>query len=136
MVETLRALAAGTVVPRPQDHAAATLAPMLKKEDGRIEWNLSAEDIFNRMRGFLPWPRAYTFFRGQSCHLRGEPVSHEPSDEAPGTLLLKKNELQVACGNATVLRLLRVKLEGRKEIGASEFANGAHLKPGERFGDS
>jgi methionyl-tRNA formyltransferase len=136
MSETLRALGAGTVVPHPQDHGAATLAPMLKKEDGRINWNLKAEEIFDRMRGFLPWPGTYTLFRGKACHPWGEAVSKEASDAAPGTILLKKNELQVVCGNATVLRLLRVKLEGRKEIGASEFANGAHLKPGERFGDT
>lgn len=136
MAETLRSLAAGTITARLQDQAAATHAPMLKKGDGQVDWSLSSEEIFSRMRGFLPWPGTFTFFRGQSCHLWGEPISNEASDAAPGSILLKKNEVQVACGNATVLRLLRVKLEGRKETGAIEFANGAHLKPGERFGDS
>jgi methionyl-tRNA formyltransferase len=144
MAETLRGLAANTIVPRPQDHAEATHAPLLKKEDGRIDWNRPAPEIFNRMRGFAPWPGAYTTFRGQTCHLWGEPVSKgvdegsSPSaaGAAPGTLLGEKNEWIVYCGDATVLRVLGVKLEGRKQVSASEFANGARLKTGERFGDT
>jgi methionyl-tRNA formyltransferase len=148
--ETLRGLAAGTVVPQQQDHSAATLAPILKREDGRIDWNRPAHDIFTRMRGFAPWPGARTTFRGQTCHLWGDPVSKEMKpvsedlkpvsqriiDVPPGTLLLEKNSLHVVCGRATVLRLSSVKLEGRKQVSASEFANGARLKTGERFGDT
>src|SRR5258707_7905686 len=74
MEETLRGLAAGAIVPRPQNHAEATLAPILKKEDGRIDWNRPAREIYNRIRGFAPWPGAYTTFRGQTCHLWAEPV--------------------------------------------------------------
>src|SRR4029077_2695746 len=96
MAETLRGLAAGTILPRPQNHSEASHAPILKKEDGRVDWSLSAREIFNRMRGFAPWPGAYSSFHGQTCHLWGEPVSNEASDAAPGTILLKKNELQVA----------------------------------------
>lgn len=144
IAETLRGLAAGTIVPRPQDHAAATHAPLLKKEDGRIEWNRTAEEIYNRMRGFAPWPGAYTTFRGQSCHLLGEPVSNQGSiptslaglNTVPGTLLVEKNELFVACGHATVLRLRLVKVEGRKQVSAAEFANGARLKSRKRFGNT
>ncbi len=136
MAETLRALAAGTVTPQRQDHSLASHAPILKKEDGRIDWSLTAPKIYNRMRGFLPWPGTYSSFRGQSCHVWGEVAPEETSDAAPGTILLKKNELRVACGDATVLRLLTVKLEGRKQVSAAEFANGARLKSSERFGDS
>jgi methionyl-tRNA formyltransferase len=136
MSETLRGLAAGTIVPKPQHHAEATYAPILKKEDGRIDWKRPAPEIDNRMRGFQPWPGTYSYFRGQSCNLWGGLSPEEASDAAPGTILPKKNELLVACGNATVLRLLTVKLEGRKQVSASEFANGARLKSGERFGDS
>src|SRR5712664_2088352 len=134
MAETLRGLAAGKVIPRPQDHSQATLAPILKRDDGRIDWNRTAQEIYNRMRGFAPWPGAYTTFRGQSCHLWGEPVSNEKGDAPPGTLLLEDNDLLVVCGGTTVLRLSAVQLEGRKQVAASEFANGARLKPGERFG--
>jgi methionyl-tRNA formyltransferase len=141
MAETLRGLAAGTIAPKPQEHAEASYAPMLKKEDGRIDWKRPAVEIYNRMRGFAPWPGAYTTFRGQGCHVWGEPVSKEgdsglPGGGAPGTLLGAKNELFVWCGDATVLCLRLVKVEGRKPVKASDFANGARLKSSERFGDS
>lgn len=136
MSETLRGLAAGAIVPKPQNHAEASYAPILKKEDGRIDWRRSAPEIFNRMRGFQPWPGAYCSFRGQSCSLWGELAAEEASNAAPGTILLQKNELLVVCGDTTVLRLLTVKLEGRKQVSAAEFANGARLKSGERFGNS
>jgi methionyl-tRNA formyltransferase len=145
--ETLRGLAAGTMIPRPQNHAEATLAPMLKKEDGRIDWNRPAHEIYNRMRGFASWPGAYTSFRGQTCHVWAEPVSNEvvtslsfagggaaARTHAPGTLLPEKNALFVVCGGTTILHVQTVKLEGRKQVSASEFAIGARLKPGERFG--
>src|SRR5713226_8680409 len=119
MAETLRRLAAGTIAPRPQNHAEASYAPMLKKEDGRIDWNRSAREIYNRMRGLAPWPGAYTTFRGQVCHVLGEPVSKGVGATlppggggvAPGTLFGEKNELFVMCGDATVLRVVSVKVE-------------------------
>jgi len=134
MVETLRGLAAGTLASRPQDQAAASYAPILKRADGLIDWSLTAQEIYNRMRGFLPWPGAFTEFRGQACHLWGRPVSDVVSEDAPGTLASKNGRLQIACGAATVMELAHVKLEGRKQLSAAEFANGARLHPGERFG--
>src|SRR6267143_2438496 len=144
MAETLRGLAAGTIAPKAQNHEEASYAPMLKKEDGRIDWRRPAMEIYNRMRGFAPWPGAYTTFRGQTCHVWGEPVSKAggarlPSGAGggvPGTLFGEKNELYVWCSDATVLCVGLVKLEGRKPVKASDFANGARLKSGERFGDS
>lgn len=133
MADTLRGLAAGKITPRPQDHSQATPAPMLKRDDGRIDWNRIATEIYNRMRGFAPWPGAHTTFRGHSCHLWAEPVSNKKRDAPPGTLLLEGGELLVACGGATLLRLLAVQLEGRNRVSALEFANGARLKSGERF---
>jgi methionyl-tRNA formyltransferase len=134
VAETLHGLAAGKITPRPQDHSQATLAPMLKRDEGRIDWNHTAKEIYNRMRGFTPWPGSHTVFRGQSCHLRGEPLAAEKRDGAPGTLLLEGDDVLVVCGDATVLLLRAVKLEGRKQVSASEFANGARLKSGEHFG--
>ena len=147
--ETLLGLEAGTIVPKPQNQGEATIAPMLKKEDGRIDWNSSAEEIYNRMRGFAPWPGAYTTFRGQTCHLWAEPAPEvAPPAEAlvnpsvaalrsvPGTLFGGKRDWFVSCGKATTLRLQSVKLEGRKQVSATEFANGARLKSPERFGDT
>lgn len=150
MEETLGGLAANAIVPRPQNQAEATVAPILKKEDGRIDWSRPAQEIYNRMRGLAPWPGAYTTFRGQTCHLWGEPVvssnslpaelldspSFSAIRSAPGTLVAARNDWLVSCGNTTLLRLQSVKLEGRKQISVAEFANGARLKPGERFGNS
>jgi methionyl-tRNA formyltransferase len=144
MAETLRGLAAGSIAPKPQEHAEASYAPMLKKEDGRIDWKRPAKEIYNRMRGFAPWPGAYTTFRGQTCHVWAEPVSKEgdvalpngAGGGVPGTLFSEKNELFIWCGDTTVLCLRLVKVEGRKPVKATDFANGARLKSGERFGDS
>jgi methionyl-tRNA formyltransferase len=147
MVETLRGLAAGTIVGRAQDSAKASMAPMLKREDGRIDWRRPAEEIFNRIRGFAPWPGAYTAFRGQTCHIWGEAASKDLSDlagenaqpsegVAPGALLIQRKDVLVRCGGTTYLRLSGVKVEGRKQVSAVEFVNGAHLHSGEHFGES
>jgi methionyl-tRNA formyltransferase len=135
MAETLRAIATAKIIPRPQNHAEATLAPLLKKEDGRIDWNRPAQEIYNRMRAFNPWPGAYTSFRGQTCHLSAEPFSLRTlTGSAPGTLIREDTQILISCGHATLLRLLSVKLEGRKQISAVEFAHGARLTEGEHFG--
>ncbi|HEY1422772.1 MAG TPA: methionyl-tRNA formyltransferase [Candidatus Acidoferrum sp.] len=134
MVETLRGLRDGAVQPKPQNHAGASLAPLLKKEDGRINWNLPAQSIYNRMRGFTPWPGAHTAFRGTPCQLSGQPVSKEMSPAlARGEIRLQSGELLVGCGEETILRVSRVKVEGRKDVSALDFANGAHLPSGEHF---
>jgi len=134
MVETLRGLQSGKLNSRQQDHFAATHAPILRREDGRIDWTRPAQEIYNRMRGFEPWPGAYTEFRGQSCHVWGRPVSKEVSSEAPGTLVLERGKVLVTCGAATLMELTHVKLEGRRRISAAEFGNGARLQVGERLG--
>lgn len=133
VVETLRQLDRGKIVPSPQDSAQATFAPPLKKEDGRIDWSLPAPQIYNRMRGFAPWPGAFTQFRGKSCHLWGKPVAPPAPPGAPGTLIATKGELLVVCGAATALEIEFFQLEGRKQLTAREFANGAHLAPSDRF---
>ena len=134
MVDTLLGLASGELSARPQDHANATLAPMLKREDGQIDWQRSVQEIYNRMRGFTPWPGAFSEFRGQLCHVSGRPASKPLPGATPGEIHAEAGEIYVACGAATTLHLIRVKLEGRKQISALEFANGARLQSGERFG--
>jgi methionyl-tRNA formyltransferase len=132
--ETLRGIATEKLTGKPQDSTQATHAPLLKKEDGRIDWNRPAQQIYNRMRGFTPWPGAYTSFRGQACHLWAEPFSlPEVNVVAPGTILREDTQILIACGQTTLLRLLSVKLEGRKQISAVEFAHGARLTDRERF---
>lgn len=140
LVESLRGLERDEIIPRQQDHAQATLAPLLKKEHGKIDWSLAAVEIYNRIRGLDPWPGAFTSFRGKLCHVWGRPApaSSGPAREktALGTLLRHGDELYVACGEETALRLEALRLEGRKRLPAAEFARGARLKPGERFGAS
>ena len=133
MVETLRGLAAGNITPRPQDHSAATRAPMLKKEDGRIDWRRTATEIFNCIRGFAPWPGAYTTFRGKICHIWGAPT-FGATQAPPGSILREGAEFRVACGGGTLLRLDGVKVEGRRRVSAQEFASGMRLTSGDVFG--
>jgi methionyl-tRNA formyltransferase len=133
MTDTLRGLRDGSLAPKPQDHSAATLAPLLKKEDGLIDWQQLAQVIYNRMRGFAPWPGAYTSFRGTTCHLLGEPVSNPDNTAVPGQILYDGKSLVVACGQQSFLQVSSVKLEGRKQVSATDFANGAHVQSGEHF---
>jgi methionyl-tRNA formyltransferase len=138
VVESLVKLDRGEITPQPQDHKAATHAPVLKKEDGRIRWACPARQIYNRMRGFASWPGAYTQFRTQTCHLWGRPAEGAAAEGhfTPGEIVASAKDVYVVCGDGTCLRLESVQLEGRKRISAQEFANGAHLTLADRFGES
>ena len=135
VVETLRKLDRGEIVPTPQDNTQATSAPPLNKEDGRINWSLPAPQVYNRIRGFDPWPGAFTSFREKSCHVWGRPAAHPAPTVAPGTLIATKDKLLVSCGEGTALEIEFLQMEGRKQITAREFANGARLAPADRFGN-
>jgi methionyl-tRNA formyltransferase len=131
-VETLRGLQSGSIHPRPQDHAQATLAPILKKEDGRIDFSSSAQEIFNRMRGFQPWPGAYTKFRGKSLQI----WKALPLEKALPTaqLYVEGNRLLAGCSGSTSLELLELQLEGKKRMSAADFLRGHRPQPGEHLG--
>ncbi len=136
MVETLCGLERGEITPRPQDHSQATLAPMLKKEDGRIDWNMTAQQLAWRVRGLRPWPGAYATFRGKNFHIwaaQPETGTVQGANE-PGALTVEGGKLLATCGQGTRLRLEEVQLEGRKRLAARDFLNGVHLTPGERLG--
>jgi len=135
MADTLHKLGRGEVQPRPQDGSQATLAPRLSKELGLIDWSRTATEIYNRIRGLAPWPGAYTKFRGQLCHLWGRPSDAPGDGQAAGTIVAEPDGLLVACGGGSRLRVEAVQTEGRKRVAAREFANGARLGAGERFGD-
>jgi methionyl-tRNA formyltransferase len=135
IAETLRGVENGKIAATPQDGSQATLAPPLKKEDGRIDWSLDARAIYNRIRGLQPWPGAFTTFRGKNCQIWGKPLKPVAAGGMPGIMLpTKEDGLLVICGGASVLRVDHVQLEGRKRVTAEEFLNGARLVPGERFG--
>ena len=132
LVETL----AATIDPIPQDNSEASLAPILKKEDGLIDWTWPARKIFNRARGFLPWPGAYTSFRGQLFHIWKARVAEETGPGAPGSLVHLKKRLLIAGGEGTMLELLEIQIEGRKRMPAEAFLNGHHLNENEVLGAS
>ena len=135
LIETLEGLRAGTIVPQKQDGALATHAPILRKEDGLIDWMRTTREVYNRVRGFVPWPGAYTWFRGRRLHVwRARLAGDSPAGE-PGALVLDGRRLLVCCGEAGCLQLLEVQLEGRNKIGADAFMNGQHLRAGERLGE-
>lgn len=134
MVETLRKIA--QIQPRPQDHRLATFAPILKKEDGRIDWSMPAQEIACRVRGLRPWPVARTTFRGRNLLLwMARPVDTLPvASFVPGELKADAGRLLAGCGAGTQLEITELQMEGRKRISAREFANGVHLQASERMG--
>ena len=135
LAETLRGIERGTLTPAPQDNSQATFAPPLKKEEGRIDWSLPVQKIYNRIRALQPWPGTFTSFRGKNCAIWGRPADLAPSQQPPGAIALRGDNVIVACGEGSALRIDSVQLEGRKRITAREFANGARLAPDDRFID-
>jgi methionyl-tRNA formyltransferase len=132
MVETLTGLQRGAIQAKPQDNSRATLAPILKKEDGLIDFSRTSAEILNRMRGFQPWPGAYTKFRGKTLQIFKAQSANEKLP--PGELSISSNKLLVGCGNNTALEILELQLEGKKRTSPREFIQGYHPKPGERLG--
>jgi methionyl-tRNA formyltransferase len=136
LVKTLRGLQENSIHPRPQDHAVATLAPILKKEDGQIDFSRPAASIIHRLRGFQPWPGAYTKFRGKTLHVWQTRVAEHSAVPTvpPGTLATAGDHLFAGCGNNTVLELIELQLEGKKRTTARDFLHGYRLQPGEKLG--
>jgi methionyl-tRNA formyltransferase len=135
IVETLKKLDHDEITPTPQDNSQASLAPPLKKEDGRIDWFLPAPQIYNRIRGLQPWPGAFSTFRGATCRIWGKPLKPVAAGGMPGVILpTQEDGLLVICGGSTVLHVEQVQIEGRNRISDREFMNGARIAPGEHFG--
>ena len=137
LIETMRGLAAGSIAPERQDSAQHSLAPILKKEDGAIDWRQPARRIHARVRGFQPWPGAYTTFRGQALHVwKCRVVDALAPPAEPGTLLLPdRKRVLVACGDGAALELSEVQMEGRNRVDASSFRNGQRIVDNERVGE-
>jgi len=134
MVETLRRLNAEMTHARRQDDASATLAPILKREDGRIDFAHDAQTIFNRWRGFQPWPGAFTSFRGKKFIVHAMQVVTAVKGLAAGEMLVRERALYVGCANGTALRLDEVQMEGKKRMPVGEFLRGYKIETGERLG--
>ena len=135
MVETLRGLESGTVLPVPQDHARATLAPILKKEDGRMDFSWTAGELFNRLRGFRPWPGAFTAFQKKVLQVHRAHPSKSFGPLASGAIAIEGTRLLAGCGQGTVLELFEVQIEGKRGMTAQEFINGYRPKTGDRLGE-
>jgi methionyl-tRNA formyltransferase len=133
LIDAIKNIEAGTAVFEPQNEAHATYAPILKKEDGRVDWSRPAVEIYNRLRGFTPWPGCYTALHGQTLQIyKATPLEADAGGE-PGTLHAEKRRLLVTCG-AGSLELLELQLEGKKRMPIDTFLNGYSLKSGERLG--
>jgi methionyl-tRNA formyltransferase len=135
LARTLAGLESRSIAARKQDPALATYAPLLKKEDGRIDWSLPAEAIHNRVRGFQPWPGAYTAFRGGALRIwRSRPAAASCLAGLTAGRLASIGPLVVSCGSGA-LELIEVQLEGRRRMSAADFANGHRLSENDLLGE-
>jgi methionyl-tRNA formyltransferase len=139
MVDTLHGLSDGSVTPRPQDHSRATLAPLLDREDGRINFaRHTASQIRNRWRGFQPWPGAFTTLEGKKLIVHKLDVAKGIALHAPGSVqgqvIVTEDRIFVICAGDTFLELLELQMEGKKRLGAAEFLRGTHLATGTQLG--
>lgn len=127
-------LAAGRAVERPQDHTRATLAPKITKDEGTIDWTLPAAAVHNRVRGLQPWPLASTRFNGERIVFR-KTTPLASGGTVPGTVVrAQADELIVACGEGTALRILELQPEGRRTMTAREFLAGRGALDNVRLG--
>ena len=140
MVETLERLATGTIKPQTQDHSRATLAPLLDREDGRMDFSaFTATQLKNRWRGFQPWPGAFTTLNGKKLIVhRLEVAETRPPDAHAaadcGQLVIADHRMFVACAGSTWLELIELQLEGKKRLSAAEFLRGMPVAAGMRVG--
>ncbi len=132
LAETLDRL--DEISPVVQDHEQATLAPILKRSDGEIDWSLPAEEIADRVRGFQPFPGSFTSFRGEKLTIWTAESSSNASSFASGEIgEIEKGAIIVGCGGETALRITELQQQGRKRLSARDLLNGVHIEKGERF---
>ncbi|HEY0407311.1 MAG TPA: methionyl-tRNA formyltransferase [Pyrinomonadaceae bacterium] len=123
------------IEPREQSEEKATFAPMLRREDGLVDWALDAFQIERRVRGFQPWPNAYTSYQSRRLVIRRAEAERASHQSTAGEIIEARGDsLVVACGSETALRLLEVQTEGKRSMSARDFVNGAHVLAGERVG--
>jgi methionyl-tRNA formyltransferase len=132
MIKTLGGLRVGTITPRKQENSESSLAPILKKEDGRIDFHRTAQEIYNRLRGFQPWPGAFTSFRGKTLQVWDAAFEERSVPEAE--IVIMEDQMTVGCGGRTALALLEVQLEGKKRMQGRDFIHGYRPQPGEKLG--
>jgi methionyl-tRNA formyltransferase len=135
MIQTLQGVESGSIVPEKQNHSAASQAPILTREDGAINFSLSAKEIYDRWRGFQPWPGAWTTIEGKKllcAKLLPSIARHE--DATKGELLIHNGRILVSCASGSWIELSEVQLEGKKRMPSEDFLRGFPLKSGDMFG--
>ena len=135
VITSLAGLAKGTITPRPQDNSQATLAPILTKEDGLIDFSRTAKETWNRLRGFQPWPGAFTKFRGKLLHIHAAVPSPEIASVAAGHFAVENERLLLGFAHCTALEVHELQMEGKKRMSARDFVNGYRPKNEEPVGD-
>lgn len=126
-----------SLTPQPQDHSRATFAPVLKREDGQIDWQqMCASTISARVRGFQPWPGVFCTFHSTKLNIwKARPAVGSCQGIMPGTVVhIEKSAIFVACAGASLLQIEELQLEGRKRLSARDFLNGVRLAAGDRLG--
>jgi methionyl-tRNA formyltransferase len=132
--ETLAKL--DVITPRPQHDRDATFAPLLKKQDGFIDWTSNAATIERCVRGFQPWPTAYTHHKSHRLIVWRATAEESSLDGSMGEVVVAHGDhLVVKCGDDTALRLIEVQPEAKRRMDVRDFLNGTHLKVGDRFGE-
>ena len=134
MISALGGLANGTTHFDRQDNSKASLAPILKREDGRIDFTRTAVEIWNRLRGFQPWPGAFTTFRGKGLHLYAAVPAPEVAVVQAAHFVVEHDRLLLGCAHGTALEVTELQLEGKKRMSAADFINGYHPRSDESLG--
>lgn len=135
LIKTIEGIENGSITPREQDHSRATYAPMLKKEDGLIRWELSAEEINNRIRGMNPWPGCYTYWNGKLLKIWFAEFTDENSSEKPSTVVDIKNDAIYVQTGKGLLVIKELQLEGKKRMKTKDFLSGHRIEKGVRLGE-
>ena len=134
VITSLAGLSKGTITPRPQDNIRATLAPILTKEDGQIDFSRTATESWHRLRGFQPWPGAFTTFRGKLLHIHAAVPAPEVATVAPGHFTIENERLLLGFAHGTALDVHELQMEGKKRMSARDFINGYRPKNEEVVG--
>jgi methionyl-tRNA formyltransferase len=134
MISTLAGVKNGNVTPKPQDDSQATLAPILRREDGRMDFSHTATDAWNRLRGFQPWPGAFTRFRGKMLHVHAATPALNAATVLPGHFAVENDRLLLGFAHDTALDIQELQMEGKKGMGARDFINGYRPKSEEELG--
>jgi methionyl-tRNA formyltransferase len=135
LIDTLAGLEYGTIQPQPQNHDLATLAPIIKREDGRMNFAAhTAAELSNRWRGFQPWPGVFTALDGKKLIVHRMKIAEESGPTEPGRLRIENHRIFAFCAGNTWLEFLEIQLEGKKRLSAAEFLRGTPLVSGARLG--